>query len=220
MSYLRLGEDGGVRLRIITPMKRPEDGCEPVLNLEQICGQLEDGLDVIPSDIDEDEYREQMQVNPVSYVEPPPFGSHLPIKDSTFANLSKEDSEMLLEIYGSETGFEYAESLQCFAGGTNYCGRMVDSLLNLLTDGEHKKVSEDEVQKQLDEIDHLLNKLKQVQERRLSSSPSPIEPDEEETKLADEVIQKMTKLIKDKAKPGEICDSSAIFKALGVDLIN
>lgn len=219
MSHLRAAEDG-VRLRIITPMKKSEDDCERVLNLEQVCGQLQDGLDVIPSDINEEECREQMQVNPVSYVEPPPFGSHLPTKDSTFANLSKEDSEMLLEIYGSETGYEYAESLQCFASGTNYSNRMVGSLLNLLTDGEHRKVAEDEVQKQLDEIDALLNELKQVQEKRLSSSPSPVEPKEEETKLADEVIQKMTKLIKDKAKPGEICDSSAIFKALGVDLIN
>ena len=258
MSFLRLAEDGSVRMNIIGPIKQSDEGNERILNLEQVCGQLQDGLDVIPSDIND-----QDQVNPVEYVEPPAFGSHLPIRDSTFANITKDDSDILLEIYGGNaTCFEYAESLQNFAGGTNYLMKMADSLLDLLTDGKHNKdavpirqkleqannlanqaeskqegdkmdVDEpaenqensqtvaqepNEVQQQLNEIDSLLGDLRKIQERRLSSSPAPVEPDEAESKLADTILAKLTKLIQEKAKPSEICDSSSILKALGIQL--
>lgn len=256
LSFLKLAEDGGVRLSILGPIKQPEESNEKILNLEQICGQLQDGLDVIPSDINEEECIDQLQVNPVGCVETPAFGSYLPMKDSTFANLTKEDSETLLEIYGGNaTTLEYAESLQNYASGTNYLMKMVDSLLDLLTEGKHNKEAvpirqkasittttpaaiepapkttdgngedenindqeSDEVQKQLNEIDTLLAELRKMQEQRLSSSPAPIDPDEAETKLAEEILQKMTKLIKEKSKPSEICDSSSILKALGIPL--
>lgn len=296
MSFLKLSEDGGVRLNILVPTKQSDESNERILNLEQVCGQLQDGLDVIPTDINEEECREHLQVNPVEYIDPPTFGSYLPIKDSTFANLTKEDSETLLDIYGGNaTTSEYAESLQNFASGTNYLMKMVDSLLDLLTDGKHNKEAvpirqkleearreevkknktavmiekkaqngdapvslvdesgktinnteaqhqeermdveeqsasgtvecslsdskeSDEVQRQLNEIDTLLVDLRKMQEQRLSSSPAPVEPDEVESKLAEEILEKMTKLIKEKAKPSEICDSSSILKALGIPL--
>lgn len=37
------------------------------------------------------------------------FGSYAPSYDSTFANLSKEESQLLFQTYGDETAVQYAE---------------------------------------------------------------------------------------------------------------
>lgn len=271
LSYLKLADDGVVRLNIITSLPtEPEDTNERILNLEQLYGELSSGIDVLPSEIDEEECRETMHAKPVESLEPSPFGSYLPAQDSTFANLTKEETETLLEVYGNnDTCYQYAKSLQNYAKGTNYLMTMVDSLLDLLTEGKHRKEVvpvrkkqeeaikeaqaqevvtngqgdsvegdkgpngdstdvkekvereekvEDEVQADLDSIDELLARLKEIQEKRLSSCPAPVEPGEEESRLADEILSKMTKLIKEKTKPQDIIDSKSVFKALGIEM--
>ena len=221
LACLEKADDGNVRLKIITPMQDAPSQ-DRILDLDQ----LQPGMDILPPHLEEDQ-----SVHPVDPVEPLAFGSFLPLKDSTNANLSEEESEALyssltdlakqnsdalLEIYGGNmTCLEYAESLRNFARGTGYALNMTDSLLNHLTDGKHKEVSS--IQTQLDEVDALLEDLKTLQHRRLSSSPSPIKPEDKEVSLAEEVSSKITKLIKERMKPGELCDSAAIFKALGLD---
>lgn len=37
------------------------------------------------------------------------FGSYAPSYDSTFANLTKEESQLLFQTYGDETAVQYAE---------------------------------------------------------------------------------------------------------------
>lgn len=37
------------------------------------------------------------------------FGSYAPSYDSTFANLTKEESELVFQTYGDETAVQYAE---------------------------------------------------------------------------------------------------------------
>lgn len=37
------------------------------------------------------------------------FGSYAPSYDSTFANLSKEESDLVYQTYGDETAVQYAE---------------------------------------------------------------------------------------------------------------
>jgi len=216
LSFLKLAEDGSVRLKIIGPMLEPEDNNERLLDLEHVCGPLQDGIDILPPDISE----EVEQVHPVEFVEPPAFGSYLPINDSTFANITKEDSETLLEVYGGNpTCVEYAASIQNFANGAgNYVKNMVDKMMNDLTDNKHNEVVK--VQNELNEIDALLEDLRNVQTKRLSASSAPIKPDEHEAKLADDVLKKITGIIKDKMKPGELCDSESILKALGIDVQN
>ena len=49
-----------------------------------------------------------MKATPVSYLMYGPFGSFAPVYDSTFATLSKMDSDLLLSTYGSELGISYA----------------------------------------------------------------------------------------------------------------
>lgn len=42
------------------------------------------------------------------YLENGPFSSHAPSYDSAFSNVTKEQSDMLLSIYGDEIGAQYA----------------------------------------------------------------------------------------------------------------
>lgn len=67
------------------------------------------------------------------------FGSYAPSFDSTFANLSKEESDLVFQTYGSDTAVQYAESILDFAKDCDYTLRLVDNLLDLLTGGEHSK---------------------------------------------------------------------------------
>ena len=48
------------------------------------------------------------KATPVSYLMFGPFGSFAPVFDSTFATLTKQDSELLLTAYGNDTGVSYA----------------------------------------------------------------------------------------------------------------
>ncbi len=42
------------------------------------------------------------------YLEYGPFSSHAPIYDSSYSNLSKEESDLLMSTYGDETAYQYA----------------------------------------------------------------------------------------------------------------
>ena len=70
------------------------------------------------------------------------FGSYAPSYDSAFANLSKEDSELILQTYGSENAVQYAESIIDFTKDSDCAIRMADNLLDSLTNGEHSKTKE------------------------------------------------------------------------------
>ena len=45
----------------------------------------------------------------VNYLSYGAFSSYGPVYDSSTANLSKEDSDLLLSTYGDETGLQYAK---------------------------------------------------------------------------------------------------------------
>ena len=42
------------------------------------------------------------------YIENGPFSSHAPIYDTSYNNMSKEESDVLLLTYGDEVGYQYA----------------------------------------------------------------------------------------------------------------
>lgn len=67
------------------------------------------------------------------------FCSFAPIFDSRFSNLTKEESELILNTYGDETGTEYASSIMEFSKESCYAMTLANSLLDILTHGEHRK---------------------------------------------------------------------------------
>ena len=69
------------------------------------------------------------------------FSSHGPTYDSTFANLTKEETVMVHNTYGDEVGVQYAESILNFSRNCDYAMSIVDHLLDILTGNEHRKTS-------------------------------------------------------------------------------
>ena len=66
------------------------------------------------------------------------FSSHGPSYDSTFSNLTKEESDLVYSTYGDEAGVQYAESILNFSRNCDYAMFIVDHLLDILTDNAHR----------------------------------------------------------------------------------
>ena len=69
------------------------------------------------------------------------FSSHGPTHDSTFANLTKAETELVYSTYGDDVGVSYAESIKNFSRNCEYATFIVDHLLDILTGEQHRKTS-------------------------------------------------------------------------------
>lgn len=132
-GFLRQRHDGTTTLAILNPEEgRAQDGR---VTLEMLMGKLTQGTGSLAG------FREDKRniTKPVNYVNYGPFSSYAPTYDSTFANLTKEESDLLYTAYGDDTGFQYAESILNFTKDSTYMTAIVDNLLDVLTNGEHSK---------------------------------------------------------------------------------
>ncbi|XP_063225828.1 bromodomain-containing protein 7 isoform X2 [Bacillus rossius redtenbacheri] len=136
MGFLRQRKDGTTSLAIVVP----NDGVTPGTNerpisLGMLCGKLTHGTGQLQG-FREDRRNLAKTVKPLYYGA---FGSYAPSYDSTFANLTKEETDLIYQTYGDETAVKYAESILDFSKDCDYTLTMVDNLLDLLTAGEHRK---------------------------------------------------------------------------------
>merc|ERR1711936_1253311 len=69
------------------------------------------------------------------------YSTHGPSYDSTFANLTKEETELVHSTYCDPAGVQYAESVLNFSRNCDYAMYIVDHLLDILTGNEHRKTS-------------------------------------------------------------------------------
>ncbi|KAG8036576.1 hypothetical protein G9C98_003898 [Cotesia typhae] len=160
MGFLRQKKDGTTSLQIIVH----GDGVIPGTNqrpvsLGQLIGKLSHGTGVLAG-FREDRRNMSKPVKPLYYGA---FGSYAPSYDSTFANLTKEETELVYQTYGDETAVQYAESILDFAKDCDYTLNMVDDLLDILTGGDHRKTKKllEEKRRLKEEekkIEHLLEK--------------------------------------------------------------
>ncbi|XP_058799673.1 bromodomain-containing protein 7 isoform X2 [Phymastichus coffea] len=169
MGFLRQKKDGTTSLQIIVP----GDGVIPGTNqrpvsLGQLIGKLSHGTGALAG-FREDRRNLSKPVKPLYYGA---FGSYAPSYDSTFSNLTKEESDIVYQTYGDETAVQYAESILDFAKDCDYTLTMVDDLLDILTNGEHrktKKVLEEKrrLREEEEKIKHLLEKPTQDVNRNI-----------------------------------------------------
>ncbi|XP_014218424.1 bromodomain-containing protein 7 [Copidosoma floridanum] len=160
MGFLRQKKDGTTSLQIIVP----GDGVIPGTNqrpvsLGQLLGKVHHGTGALAG-FREDRRNMSKPVKPLYYGA---FGSYAPSYDSTFANLTKEESDLVYQTYGDETAVQYAESILDFAKDCDYTLTMVDDLLDILTNGDHRKTKKflDEkrrLKEEEEKIKHLLEK--------------------------------------------------------------
>uniref|UniRef100_A0A1B6GUL2 Bromo domain-containing protein n=2 Tax=Cuerna arida TaxID=1464854 RepID=A0A1B6GUL2_9HEMI len=136
MGFLRTQKDGTTSLAILVPGEGldPESNERPVC-LGQLIGKIPHGSGALQG-FREDRRNITKTVKPLYYGA---FGSYAPSYDSTFANLSKEESDLVYQTYGDESAAQYAESILNFAKDCDYTLTMVDNLLDLLTGGDHRK---------------------------------------------------------------------------------
>lgn len=133
MGYLRARRDGSAQLAILIGSNAGKK--RGVTPLGSLVGRLADGTAHLQG-FREDRRNTARPVKPLYYGA---FGSYAPSHDSAFANLTKEESAVVLRTYGSDQAVQYAESIQDFVKGSDYAERLVDSLLDLLTGGDHSR---------------------------------------------------------------------------------
>ncbi|XP_046389290.1 uncharacterized protein LOC124158139 isoform X2 [Ischnura elegans] len=136
MGFLRQRRDGTTSLAILIPGDGVAPGTnEKPVSLGSLVGKLTHGTGQLQG-FREDRRNAAKTVKPLYYGS---FGSYAPSYDSTFANLTKEESDLVYSTYGDETAVQYAESILDFAKDCDYALKMVDNLLDIVTGGEHRR---------------------------------------------------------------------------------
>ncbi|XP_072318110.1 bromodomain-containing protein 7 [Eucyclogobius newberryi] len=148
LEFARQKTDGSTTLAILNPADPAVgdvDYC-PV-KLGMMSNRLQSGVNCLQG------FREDKRnrVTPVSYMNYGPFTSFAPTYDSSFANISKDDSDLIYTFYGEESSLQGSDSLSEFlAKSDEYMYKMADNILDAMTKGEHSKVLK-ETQQPVDE---------------------------------------------------------------------
>ncbi|KAL3245709.1 hypothetical protein MRX96_058237 [Rhipicephalus microplus] len=135
-GFLRQVEDGSTTLSILNPDCGSTNGSKEMkVNLEMLVGKLAHGTGTLM------DFKDEIRniARPINYLNYGTYSTYAPHYDSSFANLSKEESDLVYSTYGDEVGVQYAESLLSFARDCDYVVNMVDDLLDVMTSGEHSR---------------------------------------------------------------------------------
>uniref|UniRef100_A0A671WKJ0 Bromodomain containing 7 n=1 Tax=Sparus aurata TaxID=8175 RepID=A0A671WKJ0_SPAAU len=117
------------------PFPAADAGYCPV-KLGMMSNRLQSGVNTLQG------FREDKRnrVTQVSYINYGPFTSYAPTYDSSFANISKEESDLIYSSYGDESSPRGSDSLTEFlANSDEYVYKLADNLLDAITNGEHSK---------------------------------------------------------------------------------
>lgn len=137
LEFSRRKSDGSTTLAILNPSEPSvgDVGYCPV-KLGMMSNRLQSGVNTLPG------FREDKRnrITQVSYINYGPFTSYAPTYDSSFANISKEESDLLYSSYGEESSLQGSDSLSEFlAKSDEYVYKLADNLLDAVTNGEHSK---------------------------------------------------------------------------------
>ncbi|KAG7242567.1 hypothetical protein INR49_020280 [Caranx melampygus] len=137
LEFARRKIDGSTTLAILNPAdpSAGDVGYCPV-KLGMMSNRLQSGVNTLQG------FREDKRnrITPVSYISYGPFTSYAPTYDSSFANVSKEDSDLIYSFYGEESSLHGPDGLSDFlAKSDEYVYKLADNLLDAMTNGEHSK---------------------------------------------------------------------------------
>ncbi|XP_026070953.1 bromodomain-containing protein 7-like isoform X2 [Carassius auratus] len=137
LEFERRKSDGSTTLGILNPadLSAGDPGYCPV-KLGMMGGRLQTGINTLQG-FKEDK---RNMVTPVAYMNYGPFSSYAPTYDSSFANISKEDSDLIYSFYGEDNSQPESESIADYlAKSKEYMSRLADNVLDALTSGEHSR---------------------------------------------------------------------------------
>ncbi|BES99758.1 Bromodomain-containing protein [Nesidiocoris tenuis] len=130
--------DGTTTLAIVVPKSPFTYDQEKIVTIGQTVGKLSYGTATLQG-LGGDRRRIRA-VRPLYYGA---FTSYAPTYDSTFATISKEDTDMIYELYSDENSFLYVEKANAesinFAKKGDYALDGVDNLLDLVSGGEYRR---------------------------------------------------------------------------------
>ncbi|NXP16213.1 BRD7 protein, partial [Thinocorus orbignyianus] len=138
-EFERRKPDGTTTLGLLNPvdLTAGEPGYCPV-KLGMTAGRLQSGVNTLQG-FKEDKRNKHWFYLLVTYLNYGPYSSYAPTYDSTFANISKEDSDLIYSTYGEDSN-QGSLSIQDFLmKSQEYPLLMADSLLDVLTKGGHSR---------------------------------------------------------------------------------
>uniref|UniRef100_A0A8C2TWA4 Bromodomain containing 7 n=1 Tax=Coturnix japonica TaxID=93934 RepID=A0A8C2TWA4_COTJA len=135
-EFERRKPDGTTTLGLLNPvdLTAGEPGYCPV-KLGMTAGRLQSGVNTLQG-FKEDK---RNKVTPVTYLNYGPYSSYAPTYDSTFANISKEDSDLIYSTYGEDSNQGSFSTHEFLMKSQDYPFLMADSLLDVLTKGGHSR---------------------------------------------------------------------------------
>uniref|UniRef100_A0A674BEL3 Bromodomain containing 7 n=1 Tax=Salmo trutta TaxID=8032 RepID=A0A674BEL3_SALTR len=137
LDFERRKSDGSTTLAILNPVElvAGDVGYCPV-KLGMMSNRLQSGINTLQG-FKEDK---RNMVTRVSYMNYGPYTSYAPAYDSSFANIGKEDTDLIYSFYGEEASLQGSESLSEFLSKSEeHMYKLADNLLDALTNGEHSK---------------------------------------------------------------------------------
>uniref|UniRef100_A0A8B9QH49 Bromodomain containing 7 n=1 Tax=Apteryx owenii TaxID=8824 RepID=A0A8B9QH49_APTOW len=199
-EFERRKPDGTTTLGLLNPvdLNAGEPGYCPV-KLGMTAGRLQSGVNTLQG-FKEDK---RNKVTPVMYLNYGPYSSYAPTYDSTFANISKDDSDLIYSTYG-EDSYQGSFSIHDFLmKSQDYPFVMADSLLDVLTKGGHSRSLRELGTVRIMEID-MASRLDSANNDRLTALKAvtnfcmPIEEFEsEEAEIFQRKLDETTKLLRE-----------------------
>ncbi|XP_065496875.1 bromodomain-containing protein 7 isoform X2 [Caloenas nicobarica] len=197
-EFERRKPDGTTTLGLLNPvdLTAGEPGYCPV-KLGMTAGRLQSGVNTLQG-FKEDK---RNKVTPVTYLNYGPYSSYAPTYDSTFANISKEDSDLIYSTYGEDSNSGSFSIHDFLMKSQDYPFLMADSLLDVLTKGGHSRaLRELETMMEMD----LAARLDSVNNDRLTALKAvtnfgmPVEEfDSEEAEIFQRKLDETTKLLRE-----------------------
>ncbi|XP_064884698.1 bromodomain-containing protein 7 isoform X2 [Columba livia] len=197
-EFERRKPDGTTTLGLLNPvdLTAGEPGYCPV-KLGMTAGRLQSGVNTLQG-FKEDK---RNKVTPVTYLNYGPYSSYAPTYDSTFANISKEDSDLIYSTYGEDSNPGSFSIHDFLMKSQDYPFLMADSLLDVLTKGGHSRaLRELETMMEMD----LAARLDSANNDRLTALKAvtnfgmPVEEfDSEEAEIFQRKLDETTKLLRE-----------------------
>uniref|UniRef100_A0A8C3DY97 Bromodomain containing 7 n=1 Tax=Corvus moneduloides TaxID=1196302 RepID=A0A8C3DY97_CORMO len=201
-EFERRKPDGTTTLGLLNPvdLAAGEPGYCPV-KLGMTAGRLQSGVNTLQG-FKEDK---RNKVTPVAYLNYGPFSSYAPTYDSTFANISKEDSDLIYSTYGEDSNQGSSSIQDFFMKSQDYPLLMADSLLDVLTKGGHSRALRELEMVRMDLFrTRILDLLLDANSDRLTALKAvtnfgmPIEEfDSEEAEIFQRKLDETTKLLRE-----------------------
>ncbi|NP_001082592.1 bromodomain-containing protein 7 [Xenopus laevis] len=138
-EFERRKSDGTTTLALLSPGDLyPAEAGHGILG--STAGRLQAGVNSLQG-FKEDK---RNKVTPVLYLNYGPFTSYAPCYDSTFANVGKDDSDLIYSTYGEEPSLQGTFRIQEFLENTlEKPYGMADCILDAFTDGEYSRTERD-----------------------------------------------------------------------------